>query len=176
MAAELPGLIQIYTGDGKGKTTAALGQALRAWGHGWRVLVIQFMKGRRDSGEVFAASKLEVFDIVQYGRGSPVNKEKPSPEDISSAKAGLERAREEFNSAKYDLVVLDELNSAIDYQLLAVKEVLDVLAQKPSQMEVIITGRGAPPELLALADLVSEVKEIKHPFDRGIGARKGIEY
>jgi len=176
MIAESRRLIQVYTGDGKGKTTAALGQALRAWGHGWRVLVIQFMKGRKDGGEISAVSKLEGFEIVQYGQGRPVNKEKPSPLDISLAKQGLERAREEFNSKKYDLVILDELNSAISYKLLSTEEALAVLAQKPPQMEVIITGRDAPPEIIALADLVSEIKELKHPYKKGISAREGIEY
>lgn len=176
MVAESRRLVQVYTGDGKGKTTAALGQAFRAWGHGWRVLVIQFMKGRKDGGEISAASKLEGFDIVQYGQWSLVNREGPSPEDISLARKGLERTREEFSSKKYDLVILDELNSAIGHKLLSTEEVLAVMAQRPPQIEVIITGRDAPPEVIALADLVSEIKELKHPYKKGVGAREGIEY
>jgi len=170
------GTIQVYTGDGKGKTTAALGQALRAWGHGQRVLVLQFMKGRINYGELSAAERLEGFDIVQCGRETFVNKENPEPEDIKLAQRGLKLARKEISAGKYDLIVLDELNVALDYNLVSLDEVLEILSAKPKNMEIIITGRYAPPKIMEIADLVSEVREVKHHYQDGTSAREGVEY
>ncbi|MEE8640273.1 MAG: cob(I)yrinic acid a,c-diamide adenosyltransferase [bacterium] len=170
------GTVQVYAGDGKGKTTAALGLALRAWGHGARVLVIQFMKGRINYGELEAARKLEGFDIEQYGRETFVDRDEPAAEDVALAREALERARQVVAENAYDLVILDEVNVAADYGLVAVKDILDLISRKPPEMELVLTGRGAPAEFADAADLVSEVREIKHHYRIGIPARKGIEF
>ena len=170
------GTIQIYTGNGKGKTTAALGQALRAVGQGFQVIVIQFMKGKINYGELEAVKKLAGFTIEQYGLPTFVNKAKPSKEDIALAKKGFARAKEVILSDKYDMVILDEINVALDYGLVPLKELLEVVKQKPQNIELILTGRYAPKELIEVADLVTEMKEIKHHYRKGIQARKGIEY
>ncbi len=170
------GTVQVYTGDGKGKTTAALGLALRAWGHGARVLVIQFMKGRINYGELEAAAKLEGFDVEQYGRETFVDRDEPAPEDVALAAKALARARQVVAENAYDLVILDEVNVAADYGLVETKEILDVVAARPAEMELVLTGRGAPAEFVEAADLVSEVREIKHHYRIGLPARKGIEF
>ncbi len=170
------GTVQVYTGDGKGKTTAALGLALRAWGHGARVLVIQFMKGRINYGELEAARKLEGFDIEQYGRETFVDRDEPAAEDVALAREALARARQVVAENAYDLVILDEVNVAADYGLVTAKEILDLISHKPPEMELVLTGRNAPAEFADAADLVSEVREIKHHYRIGIPARKGIEF
>jgi cob(I)alamin adenosyltransferase len=170
------GTVQVYTGDGKGKTTAALGQALRAWGHGRRVLVVQFMKGRINYGELEAAKKLDGFDIVQAGRETFVSREHPDPEDVRLAREGWKLLLERVASGDYDMVVADELNVAVDYGLVALEDVLELMRTKPPELELVITGRYARPEVVALADLVSEVREIKHPYQAGMDAREGVEY
>jgi len=170
------GTVQVYTGDGKGKTTAALGLALRAWGHGARVLVIQFMKGRINYGELEAAGKLEGFDVEQYGRETFVDRDEPAEEDVALAREALARARQVVAENAYDLVVLDEVNVAADYALVAVKDILDLISRKPPEMELVLTGRGAPAEFAEAADMVSEVAEIKHHYRAGVPARKGIEF
>jgi cob(I)alamin adenosyltransferase len=168
------GLVEIYTGNGRGKTTAALGLALRATGHGLRVCMIQFMKGR-SYGELKSATKLGL-KIIQFGQKTEVNRNRPSPKDIERAQNGLKYAKEAMTSEEFDIVILDELNCAIDWKLLDVETVLDVIRQKPPGVELIITGRYARPEIIELADLVTEMREIKHPFQKGIPARKGIEW
>lgn len=170
------GTVQVYTGDGKGKTTAALGLALRAWGHGARVLVIQFMKGRIDYGELAAARRLPGFDIEQYGRETFVDRDEPAAEDVALAREALARARQVVAENAYDLVVLDEVNVAVDYGLVETKEILDLVAARPPEMELVLTGRGAPAAFVEAADLVSEVREIKHHYREGVAARKGIEF
>ncbi|MGB9721825.1 MAG: cob(I)yrinic acid a,c-diamide adenosyltransferase [bacterium] len=169
-------MIQIYTGNGKGKTTAALGLALRAVGHNKRVIMIQFMKGKINYGELNSAKKLKNFTIEQYGRPDFVDKDHPAKIDIGRARKGFERAKEVIKSKKYDIVILDELNVAVDYGLIPVKEVVELLNKIPRKMEIIITGRYMPDEFANYADLISEVIEVKHYFDKGIKARKGIEY
>lgn len=170
------GLIMVYTGNGKGKTTAALGQALRAAGHGFRVLVINFMKGR-DYGEVKAAEFLPNLKIVKAGRDKFVNRENPDPEDLRLAEKGFALAKEAVKSGRYDLVILDEINQVVSYNLIPLQEVLDLLDySRNPDVHVILTGRDAPPEFLERADLVSEVREIKHHYTSGIKAQKGIEY
>ncbi|MCK4339395.1 MAG: cob(I)yrinic acid a,c-diamide adenosyltransferase [Candidatus Cloacimonetes bacterium] len=169
-------MIQIYTGNGKGKTTAALGLALRAVGHDLKVIMIQFMKGKINYGELESAKLLPNFIIEQYGRPDFVNPENPDKIDIDLAKQALKRAKEIIKSQKYDMVILDEINIAISFGLIEVDEVIDIIKQTPQKTELILTGRNAPPELEKYADLISEVREIKHHFQKGVSARKGIEY
>jgi cob(I)alamin adenosyltransferase len=167
------GYIHIYTGSGKGKTTAALGLGLRAAGAGLKVYMIQFMKGRRYS-EIDAVENLPNFTISQFGRDEFVSKEKPEQIDINLAQQGLERAREVIKG--YDLVILDEINVAVDYNLISLEDVLRLLKEKPEGVELVLTGRYASPELVKQADLVTEMLEIKHPYEEGVLARKGIDY
>ncbi len=173
---EGPGFIQVYTGNGKGKTTASLGMALRAAGHGYKTIMIQFMKGKIDYGELKARKMLEPYlEIVQAGGPHFIKKGSPSADDIRMANQGLERAREAFAGAAYDIVILDELNVAIDFGLIPVGRAVELIRQKPGNVELIITGRYAPREILDLADLVTEMKEIKHYYQKGVQARDGIE-
>ncbi|MEW6684600.1 MAG: cob(I)yrinic acid a,c-diamide adenosyltransferase [Candidatus Edwardsbacteria bacterium] len=171
------GTVQVYTGDGKGKTTAALGQALRASGHGLKVFVIQFMKGSKNYGELKAVKSFPNFTIEQYGLDTFVKKGAPSEKDLELAQKGFNKAKEIIKSSKYDMVILDEINVAIDYGLLELNEVVQLIKQKPKSVELILTGRYAPLQILALADLVTEMKELKHHYStKGIQAREGIEY
>lgn len=169
-------MIQVYTGDGKGKTTAALGQALRAIGHGMNVFMIQFLKGRT-YGELMACERcLPDLTIVMSGRDEFVKKGEPEEVDLRLAREGLELARRVVAEGKHQMLILDEINVAVDYGLLDLPEVLDFLRSCPREMEVVCTGRYAPQELIELADLVSEVREVKHHYQQGVGMRKGIEY
>ncbi|MEJ5186203.1 MAG: cob(I)yrinic acid a,c-diamide adenosyltransferase [Candidatus Geothermincolales bacterium] len=169
-------MIQVYTGDGKGKTTAALGQALRALGHGMKVFMIQFMKGRT-YGELVTCQKcLPDLTIVMAGRDCFVEKGSPEEVDVRLAREGLELAKKVVREGKHQMLILDEINVALDYGLLPLEEVLDFLRSVPPEMEVVCTGRYAPPELVELADMVSEVREIKHHYKKGVAMRKGIEY
>ncbi|MHC1566520.1 MAG: cob(I)yrinic acid a,c-diamide adenosyltransferase [Candidatus Syntropharchaeia archaeon] len=170
------GLIHVYTGDGKGKTTASLGLAFRAAGHGFRVFMIQFMKGieNRDYGELKFSQTFHNLTMVQFGTGF-VGK-KPSEFDILSARKGMECAKKAINSGKYDIVILDEINVAINYGLVPLEEVIELIEKKPNGVELILTGRNAPEEIIERSDYVTEMRLIKHPYDRGIGARVGIEF
>jgi len=168
-------LLMIYTGSGKGKTTAAAGQALRALGHGSRVYMIHFLKGR-DYGEFLAAQKLPGLDVEKAGRDTFVKRGEPDPVDVKMAQEGWNRACQALESGKYQLVILDELNIALSYGLLSLEEVLPRLNPGKYKCDIIVTGREAPEELINAADLVSEVKEIKHHFQQGIQSRRGIEY
>lgn len=170
------GLLQIYTGDGKGKTTAAFGQALRAVGHGYRVCVVQFMKGRKYGEFVAAERYLPNLTIHLAGLDSFVMRDNPAPLDIEMARRGLEVARQAVHSGNYDMVILDELNVALDFGLVPLDEVLKLVKERPATLDLIITGRYARPELLALADTVSEVREIRHHYRAGVKERAGIEY
>ncbi|NLA12486.1 MAG: cob(I)yrinic acid a,c-diamide adenosyltransferase [Firmicutes bacterium] len=169
------GLVMVYTGDGKGKTTAAVGQALRALGHGYRVYMIHFMKGR-DYGEFLASEKLTHLTIDRAGRDEFVKRGDPDPVDVELARAGFERARKAIGSGEYDLVVLDEINVAVDYGLIAEADLFSLLEEKPPAVDLILTGRGASPELVRRADMVSEILMIKHHYNDGVEGRKGIEY
>jgi cob(I)alamin adenosyltransferase len=170
------GYIQVYTGNGKGKTTASLGLALRAAGHGLKTVIIQFMKGWIDYGELKGVEMLAPHvEIHQAGRDTFVNRQSPDPEDVRLAREGLALARATIEGAQADIVVLDEINCAVDFGLLPVEEVLGVLRKKPDGMEIVLTGRGAPPEFLELADLVTEMREIKHYYAKGVDARVGVE-
>ncbi len=170
------GLIMVITGDGKGKTTAALGQALRALGHGKKVLILQFMKGRK-YGEVLCAEQcLPNLTFKLCGLDSFVMRNNPAPVDVELAREGLNLAKEAIKTGTYDMVILDELNVAMDFGLIPVADVLELLKNKAQNVDVILTGRYAPKEIIDLADTVSEVKEIKHHYSKGIKERAGIEF
>lgn len=170
------GLIQVYTGNGKGKTTAALGLAVRALGHGFSVLMIQFMKGDPKYGEVEAMRRFPGFTLVQSGRDVFVDFDNPAQVDIVMARAGWEQAKQAMTSGEHDLVILDELNVAVYFRLIPEGEVVAALKGKHPAVEVVLTGRYAAASLLELAHLVTEMREIKHPYQAGIAAREGIEY
>lgn len=169
------GQVQVYTGNGKGKTTAALGLALRANGRGLKVYMIQFMKGYQ-YGELESAKHLPNLTIVQFGRAEFVSKEKPAEIDIEYAKKGLIHAKDIIKSAKYDIIILDEINVALDYKLVSLEDVLELLRIKPAHVELVLTGRYAMPEIVKAADLVTEMLDIKHPYYKGNLSREGIDY
>ena len=168
--------IQIYTGNGKGKTTAALGQAVRAAGHGLKTFIIMFMKDH-PYGELKTLEKLKDFITVErFGNDAFVfRKQPPDENDLAAAKKGLERAKEMIFSGKYDIVILDEICVATYFKLIEPKEVVPLLKAKPDGVELILTGRYCPEEWLELADLVSEMREVKHYYQKGIIAREGFE-
>jgi len=169
------GLVQVYTGNGKGKTTASLGLAFRAAGHDFRVYVMQFMKGQTVYGELEAARRLgSNITIEQVGRRAFVSRE-PDPQDLQLAREAFARAKTLVCSGDYDLVVLDEINCAVDYGLIPLDEVKALIRDKAPHTELVLTGRGAHPDIIEMADLVTEMREIKHYYHAGQGARKGIE-
>ena len=172
------GLVLVYTGDGKGKTTAAFGLALRAAGHGFRVHVIQFIKGEMDTGEIeMIAKALPSITVERVGKGFTWRRDVvPTFEDhVAAAREGFARAREAVTAGNYQVVILDELNVALKKKLLAVEDVVALLDTRPVSLHLVLTGRGAPPEILDRADLVTEMRCIKHPFQRGIPAQVGID-
>jgi len=170
------GLVQVYTGDGKGKTSAAFGAALRAIGRGLKVYIIQFIKGGFDYGELYIADKLPNLKLTAFGRGRFVTDVSPHEEDVKLAKKAFELAKEVVQSGEYDMVILDEINVALNLKLVNIDETLRLIRNKPKHVELILTGRYAPSKIVEAADLVTEMKEIKHPFTQGIKPRKGIEY
>lgn len=170
------GLVIVITGNGKGKTTSAFGQALRAAGHGYKVFIMQFMKGR-DYGEYKAARKyLPDITIRRSGLDSFVMRDNPAPVDIELARRGFELVKKAVASGKYNMMILDEINVAVDFKLIPLQELIDLIKSKPPALDLILTGRYAPKEILKLADTVSEVKEIRHHYAAGIKDRAGIEY
>ena len=170
------GLVIVITGDGKGKTTAAFGQALRAIGQGYKVFVQQFMKGRK-YGEFIAAEKyLPHLTISMSGLDSFVMRDNPAAIDIELAQKGLDTAQKAINSGKYDIIILDEINVALDFKLIALTAVIELIKNKPANLDLILTGRYAPPEIIELADTVSQVHEVKHHYKAGIKERAGIEF
>jgi cob(I)alamin adenosyltransferase len=171
------GLIQVYTGNGKGKTTAALGLALRAVGHGLRVIMFQFLKGNIAYGELQSAQRLEpLLKIVPCGRDCFVKRHAPDPEDVRLAREGLQQAARVLQGeGDYTIVILDEINCAVDFGLLHVEEVLHILEQRREGIEVVLTGRGAHPKFIEKADLVTEMAEVKHYYKNGVDGRVGIE-
>jgi cob(I)alamin adenosyltransferase len=176
MAEKGLGMVHVYTGDGKGKTTAALGLGMRAAGHGYHVLMIQFMKGDIKYGELESAKAMPNFDILQFGRPDFVDKEKPAQVDIDLARNGLEHARKAVKTGKADVLILDEVNVAVEWKLIHASDVLEIVRSRPEGMEIVLTGRYAPKEFIEMADTVTEMREIKHPYKEGILARKGVEY
>jgi cob(I)alamin adenosyltransferase len=170
------GLVQIFTGDGKGKTTAALGEVVRASGHGLRVFIAVFMKGDYPYGEWEALAKFPNVRIAQFGFRTFTNPANVKPEEKEQARQALAAAREAMLGGNYDLVVLDEVNIAAAWKLVELDEVVRLIQDKPPNVELILTGRQADKKLIELADLVTECLKIKHPYDKGIKARTGIEY
>ncbi len=169
------GYVQVYTGNGKGKTTAALGLVLRALGQDLRPLVLQFMKSDPAWGEIVMLGRLGV-DVVQCGLDHWVMKGKATPDDLAAAAAGLARARELILGGAYDVVVLDELVTAVSFDLVPLDDVLRLLADKPDFVELVLTGRDAPQGLVEAADLATEMCAVKHYYEAGVRARPGIEY
>ncbi len=170
------GLIQVYTGNGKGKTSAAFGLALRAAGRGLKVYIIQFIKGGFDYGELYVVEKIPNVTLKAFGRGKFITEKPPKKEDIKLAEQALQLAKEVVRSGEYNIVVLDEINVALDLELIGLEEVLELIKSKPTHVELVLTGRNASDKIIEAANLVSEVREIKHPFKEGYKSRKGIEY
>lgn len=170
------GLIQVYTGNGKGKSTAAFGLALRALGQGLKVLIIQFMK-TGDYGEITSLKRFEPeIELYSFGRKGFIRAGYAKEEDIDLAVEALELAATKMATGMYDLIILDEINNALWFKLLSEEQVLEFLENKPNHVELCITGRNAPESIMEKAHLVTEMKEIKHPYQLGIGSRKGIEF
>lgn len=169
-------MIQIYTGDGKGKTTAALGQALRALGHGMNVNMIQFMKGRPCGELAVAKEYLPRFKVIMSGREDWVDRDSTEGIDLDMARQGFDLAKRIIDDGECHMLILDEINIAVDYGLLSLEEVLGFLRSCPRDTEIICTGRNAPPEMIDIADLVSEIREVKHHYRQGVPMRKGIEF
>ncbi len=175
------GYIQVYTGNGKGKTTASLGLAMRALGRCWKVLIIMFTKGGNDYGELNALRELtpsisDNLTIIQAGLDRIIYKDNQNSTDVDEIKKGWELAKKAIQNNEYQLIILDELNIVIDLGILEVDEVVEVLKNKPEETEIVLTGRNAHPKIIEIAHLVSKIEPIKHYWDTGIAARKGIEY
>ena len=170
------GLLIVFTGDGKGKTTAALGMALRAAGQALRVLILQFIKGSWSYGELDALKRFEEIEIEQLGTGFTWKKE-TLEEDARLARSGWERAVAAMEQSRYDMIILDELNYVLSYGLLPLESVVQALRNRRQNLHVVVTGRGAPEELVHTADLVTEMRLIKHPYhEQGVKAQRGIEF
>jgi len=171
----MKGYIHIYTGNGKGKTTAALGLSVRAIGAGKKVFIAQFVKGKKYSETEAVDKYLPGITVKQYGLGCFIIKD-PTEEDIKAARKGLTEVSQILSSGEHDIVILDEVMIALFYNLFTVKELIDIIKEKREETELLMTGRYAPEELIELADLVTEMREIKHYYSKGVEARKGIEY
>lgn len=169
-------MLQVYTGTGKGKTTAALGVALRAFGYGMQTLMLSFLKDDPDYGEARAAINLPWLTLRQVGRDAFVNFRNPDPVDLKMCRDGWEAAKRAIASHEADVIILDELNIVLATQMLPTAEVVDFLKQYKSTVEIITTGRGAPQELICAADLVTDMQEVKHYFHMGVGSRNGIDH
>lgn len=172
----MKGLLLVYTGNGKGKTTAALGLSLRALGHGQKVGFLQFMKGSKNYGEVKISEKLPNLTLVQTGRDCFVSFENPEPVDIAMAHDGLAILSQWFQEDCFDLIVADELLVALGFNLVTVQEVLDLIEQRPPRLALVLTGRYAPDELLAVADTVTIMQEHRHAYQQGVEAKEGMEF
>lgn len=170
------GLIQVFTGNGKGKTSAALGSILRATGHGLKVFIVFFMKGKYPYGEFSSLPQLSNVDVASFGLRCLVDPNNINPEEIEQAELALKTARQAMLSGKYDMVVLDEVNIAVYFKLIQPDDVIKLVEEKPPDVELILTGRYAETSVIEHADLVTEMVKIKHPYDKGVKARKGIEY
>lgn len=175
------GYIQVYTGNGKGKTTASLGLAMRALGRNWKVLIVMFTKGGNDYGELNSFRELspeisQNLKIIQAGLDRIIYRNNQNEKDKEEILKGWELTKKAIKDHEYQLIILDEANIAIDMGILDVDEVVDVLKNKPDEMEIVLTGRNAHPKIIEIAHLVSEIEPIKHYWDTGIAARKGIEY
>lgn len=171
----MKGYIQVYTGNGKGKTTAAFGQALRALGAGFTVFIGQFVKGKMYHENKATARFLKNITIKQYGLGCFIV-DTPTYKDIEAAQKGLDEMKKIIHSGVYDMVIMDEVNIALYFKLFDVDKIVELMKNKPDQVELILTGRYAPDEIIDLADMVTEMKEVKHYYQKGIQAREGIEF
>jgi cob(I)alamin adenosyltransferase len=170
------GFVQVYTGNGKGKTTAALGLALRAVGRELRVCMIQFVKGCDPCGEHLAAERLSpFFTLLQMGHNGWLGNEAPGTDAVRMARKAFEAAQEAVGGSLYDLVILDEINTAVSHGLVTVEEVVRLIRDKGKRVELVLTGRNAAPEIVEEADLVTEMREVKHYYKAGVAARIGIE-
>jgi cob(I)alamin adenosyltransferase len=169
------GLVQVYTGNGKGKTTAALGLALRALGNGLSVAMVQFMKPDQGSGEYILSKELKNFELIPCGEECLVDPRNITAEDRKAAKDALDLLKKMLHSGKYDLFIVDEINVAMGWGLVDTDEFIKILDGRPKNVEVVLTGRYAPEKIIEYADLVTEMKMIKHPYERGIASRRGIE-
>ena len=172
----MAGLVQVFTGDGKGKTSAALGIALRAAGHGLHTHITFFMKGEYPYGEQKTLVLLPNISVARFGSLEFVDPANVKPEEREQARLALENARIAVQTGRYDLVILDEVNVAAAWNLIDVKDVIRLIKEKPENVELILTGRYADKDVIAIADLVTEMREIKHPYRKGIPSRKGIDY
>jgi len=170
------GRVEIFTGEGKGKTTAALGVALRASGHGLKVFIVYFMKGGFPYGEQKVLSLLPGISFAKFGLESFVDPDNITEAEKEQARRALQKAKEVISSKEYDIVILDEINLAAAWKLVDIDEVIKVVKGKPKEVELILTGRHADARLVELADLVTEMTKVKHPYDKEILARKGIDY
>ncbi len=173
------GLVIVYTGNGKGKTTAALGMALRAVGYNYKICMIQFIKGSWHYGEMTSSSRLEPeFELTAIGKGfvGIIDDKSPHEEHEKIAQEALRLSREKIESEKYDIIILDEINYAINLGLIKLEDVLDLIKNKPEKLNLVLTGNHAKKEIIEIADLVTEMREIKHPFKSGIKAKKGIDF
>lgn len=170
------GKVHVITGPGKGKTTAAFGLAMRAAGHGYRICVVQFMKTGETTGEVIAARRIEEMEVLQFGTGRFIRSEGPGDDDLRAARDALSAARDRLSGGACRMVVLDEVNVAVSLGLLSASEVLEAVSSRASGTEVVLTGRDAPAEFVEAADYVSVIESVKHPFERGARARKGVEW
>lgn len=170
------GLVHVYTGDGKGKTTCALGLSLRAWGNDRRVSFIQFMKKGESYGEVLALQRCPGIELHQYGSGNFIWKDKVREEDRQQALEGLKHAQESTQSGDYDMVVLDEICMTVFFDVFSEQMVLDLIRDKHPQVELVLTGRRATEGIMQAADYVTVMQQYKHPYDKGISARKGVEF
>jgi len=170
------GLVLVFTGEGKGKTTSALGDVVRAVGHGLKVCIVFFMKGDYPYGERNTLKQMPNVTVLSFGHEDFVDPKNVKPYQIEEAEKAFRSARDEVMSGKYDMVVLDEINVAVFFNLIKIEDVLKLIDEKPRKLELILTGRRADAQLIEKADLVTEMLKIKHPYDQGIPARKGIEY
>jgi cob(I)alamin adenosyltransferase len=165
----------VYTGNGKGKTTAALGLALRALGNGLEVAMVQFMKCDQYYGEYQISKELPHLTLLPMGRDCLVHEDRVTQADLDAAAEALERSRQMLHSGKYDMLIMDEVNVSTKFGLVKVEDLVDLIRERPPKVELVLTGRYAPPELIEMADLVTEMKCIKHPYTKGVPARAGIE-
>ena len=171
----MKGFVHVYTGNGKGKTTAAFGLALRAEGAGMKVFIGQFVKGKSYNENIAITRNLKNITVKQYGLDCFIVKA-PTDNDIKAARQGFEEMTKIIQNSKYDLVIMDEVNIALYYKLIKVDELIELIRNRPSHVELVLTGRYAPTEIIEAADLVTEMKEVKHYYQQGIEVRKGIEY
>jgi cob(I)alamin adenosyltransferase len=172
-------MIVVYTGSGKGKTTAALGMALRAVGHGFKVLMVQFIKGEWFYGELSSSSRLEPdFELVAAGKGfvGIIDDDKPIHDHVAAAKEALQISKEKIASGKYDIIILDEINYAVNLKLISADDVLELIKMKPKHTTLVLTGNHASDKVIEAADLVTEMREVKHPYKQGKKAKRGVDF